>query len=68
MEAGMTDYVSKPINPRELFQAIAICTGQGSRDILHETEVVKQAAPYFADTGDDLQDLMNDLDALVREA
>ena len=68
IEAGMTDYVSKPINPQKLFQAIARCSGQEPIDIPHGTEVVKQAAHDVADAGDDLQNLMNDLDALIKEA
>ena len=68
IDAGMTDYVSKPINPRKLFKAIASCTGQEPTDILHGTEVARQAAPDVADTGHDFQDLMDDLDALIEEA
>ena len=68
---GMTDYVSKPINPQRLFVAIARCTGQEPTGIPHETEVVKLAARDVADAGDDangLEDLMGDLDALIKEA
>ncbi len=68
IEAGMTDYVSKPINPQTLFAAIARCTGREPTDILHGTEVTRQAAPDVADTGHDFQDLMDDLDALIEEA
>ncbi len=71
LEAGMTDYVSKPINPRNLFATMARCSGQAPTDIPHQTEVVKQLAHDVADAGDDtngLQDLMNDLDALIKEA
>ncbi len=71
LEAGMTDYVSKPINPRNLFATMARCSGQAPTDIPHQTEVVKQLAHDVADVGDDtngLQDLMNDLDALIKEA
>ena len=68
IEAGMTDYVSKPINPQMLFKAIASCTGQEPTDIPHGTEVVKQAVHDVADAGEDLQDLMDDLDALIKEA
>ncbi len=71
IEAGMTDYVSKPVNPQRLFEAIARCTGQESTDIPHGTEVVKQAAHDVADAGDDasgLEDLMGDLDDLIKEA
>ncbi len=68
IEAGMTDYVSKPINPQKLFAAIARCTGQEPTDIPYGTEVVKQATHDVADAGDDLQDLMGDLDALIKEA
>ncbi len=64
----LTDYVSKPINPRKLFKAIASCTGQEPTDIPHGTEVVKQAAHDIADAGEDFQDLMNDLDALIKKA
>ncbi len=71
LEAGMTDYVSKPINPRNLFATMARCSGQAPNDIPHQTEVVNQLAHDVADAGDDtngLQDLMNDLDALIKEA
>ena len=69
--AGMTDYVSKPINPQRLFLAIARCTGQEPIDIPHEKEVVKQAAHHVTDSGDDangLEDLMGHLDDLIKEA
>ena len=68
LEASMTDFVSKPINSQELFEAIARCTGQEPIDIPHGTEVAKQSAHDVADAGDDLQDLMGDLDALIKEA
>ncbi len=68
IEAGMTDYTSKPINPRNLFAAIARCSGQEPTDIPHAKAVVKQAAPDVSVAGDDLQGLMNDLDALIKEA
>ena len=64
----LTVYVSKPINPQALFAAIANCTGQEPTDIPHAKAVVKQAAPDVSNAGDDLQDLMNDLDALIKEA
>ena len=67
-EAGMTDYVSKPINRQKLFAAIARCSGQEQTDIPHGVEVVNPAAHDVADAGDDLQDLMGDLDALIKEA
>ena len=71
IEAGMTDYVSKPINPNALFAAIAKCNGQVPTDIPHGIEVVKRARHDVADAGDDaadLHDLMGDLDALIKEA
>ncbi len=68
IEAGMTDYVSKPIDPQKLFAAIARRSGQEPIDIPHGTEVVKQSAHDVTDAGDDLQDLMDDLDALIEEA
>ncbi len=70
IEAGMTDYVSKPVNPQRLFEAIARC-GHEPADIPHGTEAVKPAAHDVADAHDaatDLQDLMGDLDALIKEA
>jgi two-component system sensor histidine kinase/response regulator len=71
IEAGMTDYVSKPINPQTLFQAIARCSGNEPIGIPHETGVVKPAAHDVADAGDvsnGLEDLMDDLDDLIKEA
>ena len=71
IEAGMTDYVSKPINPQRLFLAIARCTGQEPTDIPQETEVVKVPAKDVAGMGEDangLEELMGDLDALFKEA
>ncbi len=38
---------------------------EGGRD---GKTVVKQAAPDISNAGDDLQDLMNDLDTLIKEA
>ena len=66
--AGMTDYVSKPINPRKLIMAIARCTGQQPADFMYESEI--QTTPVAMDAGDvvtDLTDLMSDLDALMEE-
>ncbi len=71
LDAGMTDYVSKPINPQELFAAIGRCAGQEPSDVPHATPVVKQAAHDVADAGSDatgLEDLMGDLDGLIKEA
>ena len=58
----------KPINPQSLFAAIARCSGHKPTDIPHGTEVVKPAAHDVAGAGDDLQDLMIDLEALIKEA
>ncbi len=68
LEAGMTDYMSKPINPRMLIATIAKCTGQEPTDLPHATPFATQAAPEVADAGEDLQDLMGELDALIGEA
>ncbi len=68
LEAGMTDYVSKPINPPKLFAAIGRCTGQEPTEVPYAPAVVKLAAQDVADAGDDLQDLMGELDALIGEA
>ena len=70
-EAGMTDYLSKPINPQKLFAAIARCAGQEPTDIPHGTKVSRRSAHDIADASDvatDFQDLMGDLDALIEEA
>ncbi len=71
LEAGMTDYVSKPINPQTLLAAIARCTGQEPTDIPHGTKVARQSAHDVADASDaatDLRELMGDLDAMIKEA
>ncbi len=68
IEAGMTDYVSKPVNPQILFAAIARCIGQEPTDISHATPVVKLATHNVADAGDELLSLMEDLDELIKKA
>ena len=68
LNAGMTDYMSKPINPQNLLATIARSTGQESTDILPGTKVVKQTVLDLADAGDDLQDLVDDLDVLIKQA
>ena len=68
LEAGMTDYVSKPINPSSLFAALAGCCGGEPVDTSHGGEIVKHAAQNAADGGEEFHDLMNDLDALIEEA
>ena len=68
IEAGMTDYVSKPINPRELLAAIARCCGHEPTDIAQGEKFERQAAHDVADASDDasgLADLMGDLDDLI---
>lgn len=71
LKAGMTDYVSKPINPQTLYSAIARCSGQEPADMPRGAEVAKREAHDIAGAGDiaaDLQDLMDDLDNLMKEA
>ena len=71
IEAGMTDYVSKPINPHKLFAAIAKCAGQAPADMPRATEAAKQATHDVADAHNaatDLQDLIGDLDALIEKS
>ena len=71
IEAGMTDYVSKPIDPQKLLAAIGRSSGEKPMDIPLRTEVGKPAARVAADASDpttDLQDLMSDLDDLIKEA
>jgi len=75
MEAGMTDYVSKPINPEKLFAAIARCSGHEPIDVPHGTGVASLAAHDVAGAGDDaaddaggLGDLIDDLDTLIEKA
>ncbi len=68
LEADMTDYVSKPINPQKLFAAIARCSGQEPKTIPDTAETMIHPATDNADAGDDLLDLMDDLDALIKEA
>ncbi len=71
IEAGMMDYVSKPINSRKLFATSARCTGLELAGIPQGTEVARRSAHDEADASDaatDLQYLMGDLDALIEEA
>ncbi len=68
LSAGMTDYVSKPINPQNLFATIARSTGEESADTVPATTIVKQTVHDLADTDGDLGDLVDDLDALIKEA
>ncbi len=68
IEAGMTDYVSKPIQPQELFAAIARCSGHEPTDIAHRAKIERQAAHNVADASNGatgLADLMGDLDDLI---
>ena len=71
LEAGMTDYVSKPINPQMLFAAIAKYGAGKPTDVPEETEVTKQDAHNGVDPNDTanaLQELMGGLDDLIKEA
>ncbi|NQU71644.1 MAG: response regulator [Rhodospirillales bacterium] len=73
MAAGMTDYVSKPINPQILFAAIARHGGHIPAAMPHESEIVELVTPTKAgpdtigDT-DNFGDLFADMDALIRKA
>ena len=51
-----------------LMASIARCSGQEPTDIPPEADVVKHAKPDLAAVGADLQDLMGELDVLIREA
>ncbi len=71
LKAGMTDYVSKPINPQILFAAIAKCGGRKLTDEPQEMEFMKQGAQDGAEPDDAasaLQELMGGLDDLIKEA
>ncbi len=71
LDAGMTDYVSKPVDRRKLYAAIARCTGQEPTDNPHGTEARRRSAPDMAHSGDaapEGQILMGDPDALIDEA
>ena len=71
LKAGMTDYVSKPINPQILFAAIAKCGGRKLTDAPQEMEFMKQGAQDGAEPDDAasaLQELMGGLDDLIKEA
>ena len=51
-----------------LIAKIAHCSGQEPTDIPHATPFANQAAPEAVDAGEDLQDLIGELDALIGEA
>ena len=71
IKAGMTDYVSKPVNPQKLFQAIARCCGAQLSDTLRGTEVMEQGAQDGGEpdnTANALHDLIGELDDLIKEA
>ena len=65
LAAGMTDYVSKPINPQSLFAAIARATGQEAAEVPDAESFVPAAKSDPAKTDADLNDLMGELDVLV---
>ncbi len=77
MGPGMTDYVSKPINPQMLFAAIAKCGGAIQTDAPGETEFIKPGSPDGAEPDDaenvlhelagDLEDSANTLQELMGE-
>ncbi len=71
VEAGMTDYLSKPINPRELFALIAKYGGERPADtppVTHFMERVGRPRADPDDGADDLAELMGELDVLIEEA
>jgi CheY-like chemotaxis protein len=71
IEAGMTDYVSKPINPHLLFTAIANCVGSTVPDVPPEFEILELDTEKDSVQENDpeaLRDLMADLDDLIKEA
>ena len=67
----MTDYLSKPINPRELFALIAKYGGERPADtppVTHFMERVGRPRADPDDGADDLAELMGELDVLIEEA
>jgi signal transduction histidine kinase len=71
IEFGMNDYVSKPINPQKLIEAIAKCSGRKPINIPSGNGIVKRRTTDVAEACDktaDLDDLMDDLDALVENS
>ena len=69
LEAGMTDYESKPINPQKLLASVAHCASQAPTDNADAAAAgVQHTAPGVADAGDELHELMDGLDAFIEEA
>jgi signal transduction histidine kinase/ActR/RegA family two-component response regulator len=65
LAAGMTDYVSKPINPRSLFAAIARVTGGDEAAAARAAPAAPAPRPDAGNAEADLGDLMGALDDLV---
>ena len=74
--AGMTDYLSKPINPREMYGAIARVGGGRLPDAVEGDTAAESGQEPGQESGqesghdsaDDLMELISGLDALTREA
>ena len=64
--AGMTDYLSKPINPRELYAAIARVGGGRLPDAVERDTAATSGHESGHDSADDLMELISGLDALTR--
>jgi len=72
----MTDYLSKPINPREMYGAIARVGGGRLPDAVEGDTAAESGQEPGQESGqesghdsaDDLMELISGLDALTREA
>ena len=69
LEAGRSDYVSKPLDQRDLFSAITRCTGAPMPDI-HETADAAPGSdipnqPLSDEAVEEICDLIGDLDDLL---
>jgi CheY-like chemotaxis protein len=71
LAAGMTDYVSKPINPKRLVAAIAKCVGRTLTAKSQNLEIGAAAAEDEGITEDAtfaIEELSGDLDKLIGQA
>jgi len=70
LDAGMTDYVAKPIDQRELLSAISHCAGIPMPEITEEHSLaLEDESSAFVQQGDDaavkIEEFIGDLDALL---
>src|SRR5207249_379337 len=61
LQAGMDDYVAKPVRAQELFEAMARVTGGGSRSLDAAEPVVLPPPPAVVETALDRTELLDRL-------